>query len=72
MTNTQRKQAIKFCRAHAADHMDPVTNEVNLTNLAESAASELGQDQWLDDYDHEIWDIAYIEGLENFDSELHA
>ena len=30
----------------------------NLTTLAEDCAHELGHDEWLDDPDHEVWEIA--------------
>jgi hypothetical protein len=38
----------------------------NATNLAEECAKYLNHDKWLDDPDHEIWDIA----LEYFDESL--
>lgn len=33
--------------------------EINLTKLAEDTAFEMNQDQWLDDPEHWIWDIAF-------------
>jgi len=32
--------------------------EVNVTQLAESGAHELGHDEWLDDSTHAVWDVA--------------
>lgn len=31
---------------------------LNATTLAEEVAHSLGFDEWLDDPDHEVWDIA--------------
>lgn len=42
----------------ALDLDAPDNNFVNLTELAEAAAHELGHDEWLDDETHEVWDIA--------------
>jgi len=36
-------------------HVDPKTNEVNLTALVEDAAHEWRHEDWLDDPDHEVW-----------------
>lgn len=44
---------------HGLHHaLDPWTNEVNLTILAENCAHRLGHDEWLDDPDHEVWELA--------------
>jgi hypothetical protein len=40
------------------DHADPLTGEVNVTALAEDAAHEWQRDDWLDDPDHPIFDLA--------------
>jgi hypothetical protein len=31
--------------------------EANMTEIAEAAAHELDHDEWLDDPDHEVWEI---------------
>jgi len=41
-----------------SSHVDPKTNEVNLTALVEDAAHEFGHEDWLDDDQHEVWFIA--------------
>ncbi len=37
---------------------DPVTGEVNFTELAENTAHALDHDEWLDEETHWIWDLA--------------
>lgn len=49
--------------------IDNTTGEVDYTALAETTAEELGHDEWLDDSDHEIWDLA-LEVGDNFISSL--
>jgi hypothetical protein len=49
--------------------IDPATGEINYTGLAENAAVEHDCDFWLDDPDHEIWDLA-IEVGDRFISQL--
>lgn len=36
----------------------PQTGEANLTRLAEAAAEHFDHDEWLDDPDHWVWDVA--------------
>ena len=43
-------------RDHLRDYKD-----VNLTSLAENAAISLDHDEWLDNPDHWIWDLAVDE-----------
>lgn len=43
---------------HRWEVIDPVTDIADLTALAEYCADALGHDEWLDDPNHPIWDIA--------------
>ena len=51
-----KAEAIKVMRDHLRDYKD-----VNLTSLAENAAISLDHDEWLDNPDHWIWDLAVDE-----------
>ena len=54
-------------RQNYFEHVDNVTNEINRTSLAESAAEEFNkssEDGPLDDPDHWIWDCAHEIGCE--------
>lgn len=44
-------------------YVDQATGEANLTRLAEAAAEAHDHDEWLDDPDHWVWDMA-IEAAE--------
>jgi hypothetical protein len=46
-----KKQARKWFAPHAQEYR-------NLTDAAESCAWELGHDEWLDDPDHWVWELA--------------
>ena len=46
-------RAESLMRHHLAKNPD-----ATMTELAEDAAIELGQDEWLDDADHRVWEIA--------------
>ena len=55
------------------DYIDPFTDEVNNTALAEQAAIQLGQPEWLDDEQHVIWDLAVdVAGQIQNDQEMDA
>jgi len=59
-----KTQVRQFMREELSDYTHPDIwegGEVNLTRLAENAAWEFGFDQWLDDPDHWVWDIALEE-----------
>lgn len=45
-----------------SDFVDPLTDEVNCTALAEQTAIELDHPEWLDDEQHFIWDLAVDAG----------
>ncbi len=45
-------------RPLVSDCADLSTNEINTTQLAENTAHALNHDEWLDDSDHILWDIA--------------
>lgn len=45
-------------RANLLDHIDPRTGEPDCTGLAEDCALEFDHDEWLDDPDHWIWEVA--------------
>ena len=49
----------KWMKSMVDDHVDNKTGEVNTTSLAESAAHEFDQDQWLDDENHWVWDLSF-------------
>ena len=48
----------EWMEAHVSDYIDPERNEVNLTMLAEDCAMALGHEEWLEDADEEVWQIA--------------
>lgn len=52
ITNTMRQFALNGMG------YDYACNEYNYTVLVEATAIELDHDEWLDDPDHEIWEIA--------------
>lgn len=45
-------------RSLVSDCVDSDTNEVNRTQLAENTAHALNHDEWLDDSNHIVWDLA--------------
>ena len=51
--NSLRKSARELMRSYLQEEPG-----ANLTELAEYAAIELDEDQWLDDSEHWIWDVA--------------
>ncbi len=55
---TSRHEISAFMHNHVRDHIDPLTGEVNCTGLAEATAHALGHDEWLDDPDHKVWEMA--------------
>lgn len=54
-TNSQIRRTM---RSLVSDCVDSLTGEINLTQLAENTAHELGHDEWLDDSTHIVWDLA--------------
>ena len=53
--------ALTWMRQHRAEHVDPTTNEVNCTSIAEACAHEFGENEEggpLDDDSHWIWELA--------------
>jgi hypothetical protein len=61
----------RWMRSHVAEYVDPLTGEVNTTKLAEEAAYEANQSEWLDDSTHPIWDWA-IEEAERYERAHHG
>lgn len=59
-TNTQTLLTIARLWAinNAGAFVDEVTDEVNLTELAEATADEFDHDEWLDDEFHPVWEWA--------------
>jgi len=53
-----REAVLRWMRTNADDYRDSLTGEVNLTTLAENAAWEFDHDEWLDDEQAEVWDLA--------------
>lgn len=51
-----RREIRRAARLEVADCWEG--GEVNLTLLAENTAHALGRDEWLDDPDHEVWEVA--------------
>jgi hypothetical protein len=50
-----------WMRKMVSDYVDPKTDEVNMTDLAEAAADEFNAKElggWLDDEGHWVWDLA--------------
>lgn len=45
--------------AHAHEHVDPRTGELNHTGLAEAAAVHFDGQRWLYDETHWIWDLPF-------------
>jgi hypothetical protein len=56
--------------AHAYDYIDPFTDEINTTALAEQAAIELGHPEWAEDEQHVVWDLAVDIGQAKQDARL--
>jgi len=57
--DTLKGKVLSFMREVVAEHIDPLTGEVNMTRLAEDAAWEFeGAEDWLDDPEHWIWEMA--------------
>jgi hypothetical protein len=52
------REAHRFIEAHWGDYVDPRTNEVDYTQLAEAAAHHVGRHDWLDDHTHPVFDWA--------------
>lgn len=48
----------EYMQQVVTDHVDPLTGEVNRTQLAEDAAYEYASHRWLDDPDHMVFEIA--------------
>ena len=57
MTNEIKKMGRHIISSHNWDVRDSI-GLVNATKLAENIAWELKHDEWLDQEDHELWDIA--------------
>jgi hypothetical protein len=55
---TVRTRIHRYMVDNVAYHVDRQTGEVNETTLAEDAAHALGHDEWLDDAEHFIWEMA--------------
>jgi hypothetical protein len=55
---TERNAIYAQMKRDLADHIDPVTNEVDVTLLAESAALALGHGEWLNQEYAQVWDVA--------------
>ena len=53
-----RNTVTRWMYRNAGSFADPRTGEVNMTRLAEEAADVAGEDHWLDDPDHWIWEVA--------------
>lgn len=58
MTEPTKASIKRHMRTIARDHVDPDTDEMNCTALAESTAHHFGRDEWLDDDTHIVWDLA--------------
>ena len=54
-----------------ADHVDPLTGEVNTTALVEDAAHYYAREDWLDDDQHIVWDLA-VDVAEAHEAALQA
>lgn len=49
---------IEQARAEVFDCVDPLSGFVNYTELAEATAHALHHPEWLDDPEHDVWQIA--------------
>jgi len=65
-----RRIARQLVQFETAEVIDKATAEVNCTRLAEMTAQELNHDEWLDDPDHVVWDIA-VEVAEWYEKGLY-
>lgn len=54
----EANQIRSFMSRNYRDHIDPQTNELCCTTLAEACANALGHNEWLDDDGHIVWGIA--------------
>lgn len=62
----------QYCVANAAACVvNGFVNECNATQLAENCAHNFGHDEWLDDSDHIVWDIA-MDAAEAEDKKNHS
>lgn len=52
------KQILQYMIDHVEEFVDPFTDEVNVTTLAEETAVALGHPEWVEDEQHVIWDHA--------------
>lgn len=52
------RDAYRFMERHVGEYVDPRTDEVQYTQLAEAAAHSVDRDEWLDDETHPVWDWA--------------
>lgn len=72
INKTSARMARGWMRSHVGEFVDPFTDEVNSTAMAEEAALQIGRQDWLDDSQSIIWDIAiqvadeYIQTDERF------
>lgn len=53
---TERRKIKRAALRELADCVE--AGEVNATRLAENTAHALNHDEWLDDPDHEVWEVA--------------
>lgn len=53
-----KAQVLKYMKDNVGNFVDPKTGEVNETGLAKDAAWNFDIDQWLDDPDHWVWEMA--------------
>lgn len=58
LKSVQLKKIHDYMAGKVEDFVDPFTDEVNTTALAEQTAIELGHPEWLEDEQHVVWDLA--------------
>ncbi len=51
-------QVKRYMQSIQAYHVDPATGETNCTTLAEATAHHFDHDEWLDDENHFVWELA--------------
>jgi len=54
------KQIRDYMTQQISNHIDPITNEANITAMAEDAINEFAGNNWEDWHEdgHPVWDIA--------------
>ncbi len=60
MTKAEKKNILFQMHRVIMKHVDHKTDEANLTTLAEEVAHFFEHDEWLDDPDHEVWELAIL------------